>query len=112
MLFPPAFAYRTSPSIDQGLAIQRTFLWHWSAFQIETQGPAIVKGGVKRLKGGVRLKMGGMWMRLVFSSLSYGMVCRKIEAWPLLLKFHPSSANSPPNWLNHIPCAAARFPSA
>ena len=35
-------------------------------------------------------------MRLVCCPCSHGMICRKIETWPLLLKFHPASANSPP----------------
>ena len=48
----------------------------------------------------------------VFGFFSYGSICRKIEAWLLLLKFHPASASSPPNWLNRNPCAAARFPNA
>ena len=47
---------------------------------------------------------------LLFFALSYGSKRRKMEPWPLLLKSHPVSASSSPNWLNHNRCVVARFP--
>src|ERR1017187_1198027 len=78
-------------------------------FLINAQRGSHVK--VRRLLG--RTSQNGRNVDVpVFGFFSYGSICRKIEAWLLLLKFHPASASSPPNWLNRNPCAAARFPNA
>jgi hypothetical protein len=51
-------------------------------------------------------------IHLVAWGIAVAALSRSQNAWPLLSKFHPVSASSPPSWLNLNLCVVARFPNA